>query len=142
LSLVPTIYTTNPRSLGRVDKYHESPTSGEDGLSQQPPWIGKNTVFTNQYAVTEQSRSVSEINTPGIFLKFEIEPIQLTIAETWKSLPALFIRIVNVVSGLLVAGGWCYQLTEWGKEIYGRKKKGGDSFGMLDGHAYDAKHAV
>ena len=53
---------------------------------------------------------------PGVFVKFDIEPILLTISEEWASLPKLFVRIVNVVSGVLVAGGWVYQLTEWAKE--------------------------
>ena len=53
---------------------------------------------------------------PGVFVKFDIEPILLMIAEEWASLPSLFIRLVNVVSGVLVAGGWCYQLSEWAKD--------------------------
>lgn len=68
-------------------------------------------------------------------MKFDIEPIQLTIAEEWSSVPALFIRLVNVVSGLLVAGGWCFQISEWAKDVYGRKKRsrGGSEFGVLNG---------
>ena len=59
---------------------------------------------------------VPENMVPGVFVKFDIEPILLTIAEEWSSIPALFIRLVNVVSGVLVAGGWCFQLNEWAKE--------------------------
>lgn len=141
LSVVPTIYTADAKALRKIDKYHESPTSGDDGLSQHPKRYSKNTVFTNQYAVTEQSHPVSESSVPGIFVKFDIEPIQLTIAENWSSIPALLIRIVNVVSGLLVAGGWCFQISEWGKEVYGRKSKRADGFGMLDGR-HDMKQAL
>lgn len=131
LSVVPTIYTTDAKALRKIDKYHESPTSGEDGLNQHPKRYSKNTVFTNQYAVTDQSHPVPENAVPGVFVKFDIEPIQLTIAENWSSIPALLIRIVNVVSGLLVAGGWCFQISEWGKEVYGRKNRRGE--GMLNG---------
>ncbi|EME88301.1 uncharacterized protein MYCFIDRAFT_25415 [Pseudocercospora fijiensis CIRAD86] len=121
LSVVPTVYTTDARALRLLDN---------------------NFVFTNQYAVTEQSRKVSENFVPGIFIKFDMEPIGLTIAEEWSSFPALFIRIVNVVSGLLVAGGWCYQLSEWAKEVWGRKSRRVDSFGMLNGNHHDVKHAL
>lgn len=140
LSVVPTIYTTDAKALRKIDKYHESPTSGEDGLNQHPKRYSKNTVFTNQYAVTDQSHPVPENAVPGVFVKFDIEPIQLTIAENWSSIPALLIRIVNVVSGLLVAGGWCFQITEWGKETYGRKRRV-DSFGMLNGN-HDVKQGL
>jgi len=136
LSVVPTIYTTDAAALRRtMDKYHESPSSGEDGLAKHPYRHRRNTVFTNQYAVTEQSHSVAENAVPGVFVKFDIEPIQLTIAEEWSSIPALFIRLVNVVSGLLVAGGWCFQISEWARDVYGRKSRRGDGngFGMLHG---------
>ncbi|KAK3716052.1 hypothetical protein LTR37_006782 [Vermiconidia calcicola] len=116
LSVVPTIYTTDSKALRRIDKYSESPSSGSDGLDQHPKRYSRNTVFTNQYAVTEQSHPVFENQVPGVFVKFDIEPILLTIAEEWSSVPALFIRLVNVVSGVLVAGGWLFQLTEWSKE--------------------------
>ncbi|KAK3722477.1 hypothetical protein LTR37_002469 [Vermiconidia calcicola] len=116
LSVVPTIYTTDSKALRRIDKYSESPSSGSDGLDQHPKRYSRNTVFTNQYAVTEQSHPVGENQVPGVFVKFDIEPVLLTIAEEWSSVPALFIRLVNVVSGVLVAGGWLFQLTEWSKE--------------------------
>ncbi len=116
LSVVPTIYTTDVNALQHIDKYHESPSSCSDGLEQHPGRYSRNTVFTNQYAVTSQSHPVPENQIPGVFVKFDIEPILLTIAEEWSSIPALFIRLVNVVSGVLVAGGWCYQLSEWAKD--------------------------
>ncbi|KAK4556996.1 hypothetical protein LTR86_005977 [Recurvomyces mirabilis] len=134
LSVVPTIYTTDAKSLRRISKKQqgESPSSGSDGLEKHPHRYSKNTVFTNQYAVTEQSHPVAENNVPGVFVKFDIEPIQLTIAEEWSSIPALFIRLVNVVSGVLVAGGWCYQISEWAKEMRGRRRGRSESWaGML-----------
>ncbi|KXT10419.1 hypothetical protein AC579_7889 [Pseudocercospora musae] len=142
VSVVPTVYTTDARALRLLDKYHESPSSGEDGLGVHPLKHNSNFVFTNQYAVTEQSHAVPENYVPGIFVKFDMEPIGLTIAEEWSSFPALFIRIVNVISGLLVAGGWCFQISEWGKEIWGRKSRRVDNFGMLNGNHHDAKHAL
>ena len=134
LSIVPTVYTTDAKALRKIDKHHESPSSGEDGLKQHPKRYSRHSVFTNQYAVTEHSRNIPENSVPGIFVKFDIEPIQLTIAEEWSSIPSLFVRLVNVVSGLLVAGGWCFQISEWLGEVYGRKKqRAGSTLGMLTG---------
>ena len=72
-----------------------------------------------------------ENSVPGVFVKFDIEPILLTIAEEWSSIPALFIRLVNVISGVVVAGGWCFQISEWAREFYGRRSRRSSSFGML-----------
>ena len=46
---------------------------------------------------------------------------------------ALVVRIVNVVSGVLVGGGWCYQLMGWGREVLGGRKRD-KSQGMLHGN--------
>ncbi|KAH9826163.1 ER-derived vesicles protein ERV41 [Teratosphaeria destructans] len=134
LSVVPTIYTIDAPALRALPATHdESPNSGSDGLSHHPKAVSRKTVFTNQYAVTEQNHPVPENYVPGIFVKYDIEPIMLMIAEEWASLPSLGIRIVNVISGVLVAGGWAYQLSEWLKGILGRRRRGADAFGMLNG---------
>ena len=81
--------------------------------------------------MTEQSHAVPENQVPGVFVKFDIEPILLTIAEEWSSIPALFIRLVNVVSGVLVAGGWCYALSEWAKDSRKIKRSNTSTEGIL-----------
>lgn len=49
----------------------------------------------------------------------------------------LVVRVVNVVSGVLVGGGWCYQLAGWGKEVLrGRARGGGRGDGMLNGRVF------
>ncbi|KAI8243053.1 putative aconitate hydratase [Colletotrichum sp. SAR11_239] len=75
-----------------------------------------NTIFTNQYAVTEQSKEVDDHNVPGIFFKYDIEPILLSVEESRDGFLQFLMKIVNVVSGVLVAGHWGYTLTEWFKE--------------------------
>ena len=117
LSVVPTIYT---RSL----------TSS----SSLAPSASKNTIITNQYAVTSQSYMIGERMIPGIFFKFDIEPILLTVSEEKGGLLALCVRLVNVVSGVLVGGGWCYQLSGWVGEVWGRRKRRGGQ-GVLHGRA-------
>lgn len=73
----------------------------------------KNTIFTNQYAVTEKSQLVGERNIPGVFFKFDIEPVLLLIRHHRQPLLRLLVRLVNVLSGVLVAGSWSYQLVDW-----------------------------
>lgn len=81
---------------------------------------------------------MGERNIPGIFFKFDIEPILLTIAEERGGLLKLLVRIVNVVSGVLVGGGWCYQLMGWGREVVGRRGRRGDGGGgVLTGREKD-----
>ncbi|WEW58354.1 hypothetical protein PRK78_003822 [Emydomyces testavorans] len=127
LSVVPTIYTR----AGTVDPYSQrlpDPTT-------ITPSQRKNTIFTNQYAVTSQSRVLPKnVNAvPGIFFKFDIEPILLVVSEERGSLLALLVRLVNVVSGVLVAGGWMFQLATWAADVWGRKRKG-TNLGVLGNH--------
>jgi len=112
LSLVPTVYT-------------------EDGTVESP-----DAVFTNQYSVTDQSIQVTDHNVPGIFFKYDIEPILLTISAQRMGFLAFMIRLINVISGVLVAGEWCYRLFD---VIYAAvtKRKGAIGGGMLFG---DEKH--
>ncbi|KAI9837683.1 MAG: hypothetical protein M1838_004759 [Thelocarpon superellum] len=102
LSVVPTIYST-PRA----------------------------SISTNQYAVTSQSHMVGERSIPGIFFKFDIEPILLLVSEERQGFLAFLLRVVNVVSGVLVAGGWTYGLFDWGLDVWGAKR--GRGRGPVDG---------
>ena len=89
--------------------------------------------------MTSQSHLVGEQSIPGIFFKFDIEPILLTISERRGGFLALVVRVVNVVSGVLVGGGWLYQLVGWGRENFGlasRRSQAGE--GMLHGRRGDA----
>ncbi|KAI1948559.1 serine/threonine protein kinase, CMGC, dual-specificity [Ophidiomyces ophidiicola] len=127
MSVVPTIYTR----AGTVDPYSQRlPDPSTITPSQR-----RNTIFTNQYAVTSQSRLLPKTmhSVPGIFFKFDIEPILLVISEERGSFLALLVRLVNVVSGVLVAGGWMFQLTSWAVEVWGKKRRGAN-LGMLGNH--------
>lgn len=138
VSVVPTIYTTDPAGVARL-RPATSPGSSDEALNAQvkSSWLrpSRHTVFTNQYAVTEQSHSVSENTIPGVFVKFDMEPILLTIAEEWDTPLALLVRLVNVVSGILVAGGWCFQMSDWAREVLrkGRRRADGFAQGVLHG---------
>ncbi|GAM87821.1 hypothetical protein ANO11243_058490 [Dothideomycetidae sp. 11243] len=124
VSVVPTIYTTDPAGIARL-----RPTTSPGSTANS-----RNTVFTNQYAVTEQSHSVHENAIPGVYVKYDMEPILLTIAEQWDGPLALLVRLVNVVSGILVAGGWCFQMSDWAREALRRGRRRADGFaGVLHG---------
>ena len=113
LSVVPTLYS---RSKGALEAYTRSP--------EKTARYGRNTVFTNQYAATSQSGAIPEspMLVPGIFFKYNIEPILLLISEERAGFLSLLIRVINTVSGVLVTGGWLYQITSWAGEVWGRRK--------------------
>ncbi|KAG8526853.1 uncharacterized protein KY384_008282 [Bacidia gigantensis] len=113
-SVVPTIYTRSP--------------------NPNPANPMSTSIFTNQYAVTSQSHEVPERQVPGIFFKFDIEPVLLTIREERGGFIQLVVRVVNVVSGVLVGGGWCYQLMGWARDVVSGKRKR-KSEGMINGNA-------
>ncbi|KAK2753713.1 hypothetical protein FQN55_000076 [Onygenales sp. PD_40] len=126
MSVVPTIYTR----AGVVDPYSQSlPDPSTISKSQR-----KNTIFTNQYAVTSQSRELPnrQFSIPGIFFKYNFEPILLVISEERGSLMALLVRLVNVVAGVVVTGGWLFQIATWGVEVMGRRRRA-VSEGVLNG---------
>ncbi|KAF2643873.1 DUF1692-domain-containing protein [Massarina eburnea CBS 473.64] len=140
LSIVPTIYTDDASLLPLLEAVN---TKGEAHPAKSI-FHSSHAIKTNQYAVTSQSHTVPENYVPGIFVKFDIEPIMLTVAEEWGGFFPLLIRLVNVISGVMVAGGWLWQMFDWGMEVWGRKQRnrgtsGGviGSFGGKDKYAYD-----
>lgn len=127
LSIVPTIYTDDSSLLPLLEAVNRDTDHPSKSV-----FHSSHAVKTNQYAVTSQSHKVAENYIPGIFVKFDIEPITLTVAEEWGGFFQLLIRLVNVISGVMVAGGWIWQMFDWGMEIYGRKQRSrGENMGML-----------
>lgn len=110
VSIVPTIYSIESSYSSRI-------------------------VNTNQYAVTDQSQMVGERSVPGVFFKYDIEPMLLIVEESRDGLIQFLVKVVNVVSGVLVTGHWGFTLTEWAISI--SKKKKGRSEGVLDGRSFD-----
>jgi len=117
-SIVPTIYTTDAHNL----KTLSPPKSILEGSQDVTPLsYSSQTVWTNQYAVTEQSHSIGESLVPGIFVKYDIEPLLLLVSEEWGGFFPLIVRLINVVSGVLVAGTWCWQLSDWAFDTFGKR---------------------
>ena len=123
---MPTIFTT------RV-----APPPSSSLVSAAAPVVhDRGTIRTNQYAVTSSSRPVPERNVPGVFFKYDIEPILLTVRQARRpgGLLALAVRIVNVVSGVLVGGGWVYAMGSWARSSFWKRRGGrGMDEGMLSG---------
>ncbi|KAA1467259.1 DUF1692-domain-containing protein [Dentipellis sp. KUC8613] len=69
-------------------------------------------LLTNQYSVTHYTR-VLEHNrgTPGIFFKFDVEPIRLIVWQRTTTLVALFIRCVGVIGGIFVCASWAVRVS-------------------------------
>lgn len=147
LSIVPTIFTKrrvstksgslDPAAIPQPPTLDLVPLRSKDGkeVSHVANKLGRadtKSVFTNQYAATSQSHEVAENTIPGIFFKYDIEPILLIVAEQRSNFVALIVRLVNVVSGVLVEGGWMFQISGWLGEILGRKSRR-SSAGVLHG---------
>lgn len=93
---------------------------------------GGRTIFTNQYAVTEQSREIPDRMVPGIFVKYDIEPIMLTVEERRDSALTFLVKAINVLSGVLVAGHWTFTMANWAREVInGRRRRRGVSEGVI-----------
>jgi len=122
MSVVPTVYSVSGGSFSLPSLFSSSSN-----------YANTKTIFTNQYAVTEQSKQVSDRNVPGLFFKYDIEPILLTVREHRDGVLTFLVKVVNVLSGVLVAAHWGYTLTEWLKETLGKRRarRSGPSEGVI-----------
>ncbi|PCH42691.1 DUF1692-domain-containing protein [Wolfiporia cocos MD-104 SS10] len=69
-------------------------------------------LHTHQYSVTHYTRTLSEHRgTPGIFFKFDMEPLSLTVHQRTTTLVQLIIRCVGVVGGIFVCMGYAVRIT-------------------------------
>lgn len=93
--------------------------------------VGSSAILTNQYAVTEQSKEVSDRSIPGVFVKYDIEPILLSVQESRDSMLAFLVKVINVLSGVLVAGHWGFTMTEWVREVIGKRRRSSGGAGVL-----------
>ncbi|OJJ95355.1 hypothetical protein ASPACDRAFT_82201 [Aspergillus aculeatus ATCC 16872] len=122
LSVVPTIYSKGTAALQEIytDPQHAR--------------ANRNLVITNQYAATSSADVLPESPyfIPGIFFKYNIEPILLLVSEERSSFLALLMRLVNTVSGVMVTGGWLYQMAGWAGQLLRRRRRE-KSEGMLNG---------
>jgi hypothetical protein len=71
-----------------------------------------NFLETNQYAVTDSHKQFKEGQTiPGIFFRYEIEPISVQITETRsQSFMHFLVRLCGILGGSVVTAGAFYRL--------------------------------
>lgn len=74
---------------------------------------------------------ISERSIPGIFFKYDIEPILLTVEEKRDGFVMFLVKVINVVSGVLVAGHWGFTLSDWLREVIGKRRRSNGGTGML-----------
>ncbi|CDO74241.1 hypothetical protein BN946_scf185031.g6 [Trametes cinnabarina] len=67
---------------------------------------------THQYSVTHYTRVLDHHRgTPGIFFKFDLDPMKLTIHQRTTTLTQLIIRCVGVIGGVFVCMGYAVKIS-------------------------------
>ncbi len=69
-------------------------------------------IDTYQYAITEQEKvfdSAGFGRVPGIFFKYDFEPIKLQIEDKRIEFTNFVVRLVTVCGGLIICFGWLYK---------------------------------
>jgi len=76
-------------------------------------------LHTNQYSVTHYSRVLKNHrgSSPGIFFKFELDPLSITIHQRTTTFIQLFIRCVGVIGGVFVCMGYAIRITVRAVEV-------------------------
>jgi len=70
-----------------------------------------NPLRTNQYSVTSYRRTLQHgRGTPGIFFKFDIDPMEMTIWQRTTSFTQFLLRLCGVVGGVWVCTGWAVKV--------------------------------
>lgn len=83
---------------------------------------------TSQYAVTDYSRSFEHgQGVPGIFFKYDLEGMSLTVDERTTTLYQFLIRLVGVIgeycAGVLLTPGGVWTVAGFGLRFFNRAQK-------------------
>lgn len=74
---------------------------------------------THQYSVTHYTRTLAyHSGTPGIYFKFEMEPVQLTIIQRTTTFTKFFVRVAGVIGGVFVCMGYAIRFTNRAVNAY------------------------
>ncbi|KAB5595771.1 ER-derived vesicles protein ERV41 [Ceratobasidium theobromae] len=72
---------------------------------------GQGPLHTNQYSVTHYTRSIEHgRGTPGIFFKFDIDPLSIAISQKTTSFREFIVRLIGVIGGVWVCAGWTVKI--------------------------------
>jgi len=70
-------------------------------------------LHTNQYSVTDMSRVIEHNQgIPGLFFKYDMEPMSLTLHERTTSLMQFLVRLAGMVGGIVVCTGWTFRVVD------------------------------
>ncbi|KAL5504002.1 hypothetical protein ACEPAH_8075 [Sanghuangporus vaninii] len=73
---------------------------------------GAKPVHTNQYSVTHYRRILEhDQGVPGIFFKFDLEPLHMTVHQRTTTFVQFLIRVVGVVGGVWCCAGWAFRIS-------------------------------
>ncbi|KAJ3172616.1 hypothetical protein HDU88_005945 [Geranomyces variabilis] len=78
--------------------------------------FGSKVILTSQYAVTDYQRSIEEggsAGVPGIFMKYDIEPISVRITESRMGFLAFLTRFCGILGGIFVSVGILLDVLRW-----------------------------
>lgn len=81
-------------------------------ISLVPTRLPHKSFTTNQYAVTESHREVPFSTVPGIFFKYDIEPLMVEIVDESMPFLVFVVRIMGIIGGILVCFRWFLQLID------------------------------
>ena len=101
LSVVPTIYITDDfgRKIIETNQYavtqQSHPSAGQVG-QEVPGTLPYNSILSRQLIT-------------GIFFKYDVEPLQLTIIHGHISTYRFFMRLIALVGGVAVCTEWAYK---------------------------------
>jgi hypothetical protein len=73
---------------------------------------------TSQYSVTHYTRELQHNKgSPGIFFKFELDPLHITLHQRTTTFLQLLIRVVGVLGGVFVCMGYAIRVTTRAVEV-------------------------
>jgi nitrogen fixation protein FixH len=78
-------------------------------------------IITNQYAVTEFNHAVDENNpdaVPGIFLKYDIEPIAVRVTQFRPGFVQFVTRTCGIIGGIFVTAGVFLRFVNWFQRFF------------------------
>ncbi|GAA5933933.1 Erv41p [Sporobolomyces koalae] len=71
-------------------------------------------MHTNQYSVTDMDRITEHgKGVPGIFFKYDIEPMSLTIRERTTTLIQFLVRLAGIIGGVLVCSDYGFRTADF-----------------------------
>ncbi|KAM0755488.1 DUF1692-domain-containing protein [Meredithblackwellia eburnea MCA 4105] len=92
---------------------------------------GRRLLETSQFSVTEMSRETEHgKGVPGIFFKYDIEPMSLTIRERTTSLFQFLVRLAGIVGGVIVCSDFGIRTLAFVERKVVRKGRGGGEDGF------------